>query len=417
MKIFYSKKAFTLVEIITVITILGVVAAIIIPNAIKSTTEKSNKTKVAKAITTYDRLIQTFIIENNLQVSTSILNKLGRYNKMTLPNNVASRLEYTKGLQRGSDEYNAALSQRDQDLQAYDNEINSGECENIRKYFKISTYSFKDKRTNRNITMSTKCMFKAGGLWWDVTNISKTIIATIPEVLTDEEGNKNVNIDDIALNYDDKRAFYLNTIQDKNGSYLTNNATKNDSVEVQIQNFKAYDYAFNKSSITYLPCTKTRTKSCTNSGNIGYSYKNGKPAAIDLSHKNEKGEYDEYYRFCSSNSVDTCKCKYVKVNDVNPSTANKEVYMITQNSLDTCLAAINDYNKEIFGIEPMSKVCAYITYDKNDSEFSESNYDPTVKDALKAMTTSYCPYSYDTRQAEDSWMNNMIRQKWEQFNL
>ena len=59
-----SKKGFTLVELLIVVAILAVIAAIAIPSTLHRVTERQNKTRVRKALSTYQTLVEKMIIEN-----------------------------------------------------------------------------------------------------------------------------------------------------------------------------------------------------------------------------------------------------------------------------------------------------------------------------------------------------------------
>ena len=65
-----EKKAFTLVEILIVIIVIVIAISATIPSAMKKSAIKADKAKVAKAISAYDKFIQTFTSKNKLNVST-----------------------------------------------------------------------------------------------------------------------------------------------------------------------------------------------------------------------------------------------------------------------------------------------------------------------------------------------------------
>jgi len=127
-KIGIGKKAFTLAELLIVLSIIGIVASMTVPSALHNSIEKRNIVKVKKAVTVYEQTIQSIIIENNIL----------------------------------SD---AALSQ-------WADSKNKNNCSNTSQYFKISD--------------GNGCIFKTSdGLWWDIDNISKPIIALKENDLTD----------------------------------------------------------------------------------------------------------------------------------------------------------------------------------------------------------------------------------------
>ena len=146
-------KAFTLAEVLATVVILGVIAAITIPSTLHRVTERQNKTRVRKAMTTYQTLVEKMIIENNIGRSTEALNQWAN---------------------------------------------NDGNCTNARRYLKGSRDG---------------CIFRsADGLWYNITNISETIIGF------DNHGQPtNVQNNNIALG-DENKAFALVTSFDQNGS-------------------------------------------------------------------------------------------------------------------------------------------------------------------------------------------------------
>lgn len=117
---FKNSKGFTLAEVLIVLSILGMVAAITIPTAVRRHTELANKTRVKKALSTYEKIVASIIIENNLDRNENQLNRF----------------------------------------------ISANNCENIKRYVKFSK------------TSGNNCRFLAhDGLWWDVSEFSNTIIA------------------------------------------------------------------------------------------------------------------------------------------------------------------------------------------------------------------------------------------------
>jgi len=111
--------AFTLAEIIVVLTLLGTVAAITIPSALNNVSKKSNVTKIKKAYAMYDKFIQSFIVINNIKTLKD-LKYLASHDGTAIATtpvrkNYATTTEYTQAR----------------------NEYNNGNCENIHKDFKI----------------------------------------------------------------------------------------------------------------------------------------------------------------------------------------------------------------------------------------------------------------------------------------
>lgn len=60
------KIAFTLAEVMTVIALLGVVAAITIPSTIKRVKEKANRTKIIKAMAIWEQFVPAFLADNGI---------------------------------------------------------------------------------------------------------------------------------------------------------------------------------------------------------------------------------------------------------------------------------------------------------------------------------------------------------------
>ncbi len=61
-----KKPAFTLAEIIIEMTILGMVAAIVVPTTIRRVIERENKTILRKGMSTYQQAVEKMIVENNI---------------------------------------------------------------------------------------------------------------------------------------------------------------------------------------------------------------------------------------------------------------------------------------------------------------------------------------------------------------
>ena len=66
------KKAFTLAEVLITLTILGIVAAIAVPNVIHKNQTRVNKTRVKKGYANYERLMSMIMTENNLNTNEQI---------------------------------------------------------------------------------------------------------------------------------------------------------------------------------------------------------------------------------------------------------------------------------------------------------------------------------------------------------
>ena len=71
-----QKTAFTLTETLITVVILGIVAAILVPNLINRQVENTNRTKVKKAMAAYEKTINFIILENDIK-STEELKEFG----------------------------------------------------------------------------------------------------------------------------------------------------------------------------------------------------------------------------------------------------------------------------------------------------------------------------------------------------
>ena len=70
------KNAFTLAETLVTVVILGIVAAIVVPNLINRQVENANRTRVKKAMAAYEKAINFIILENDIK-STEELKEFG----------------------------------------------------------------------------------------------------------------------------------------------------------------------------------------------------------------------------------------------------------------------------------------------------------------------------------------------------
>ena len=115
-----NKKSFTLSELIIVITVIGIIAVLVVPQLIRRQMEIAKRTKLKKAMTVYDFMMNKMIIENDLKSN--------------------------------------------QDLENW-----CEPCSNSAQYFKITAADPDD---------TTGCRFKTSdGVWWDITNIQQPIVA------------------------------------------------------------------------------------------------------------------------------------------------------------------------------------------------------------------------------------------------
>ena len=144
----YCKSyAFTLSETLITVVILGIVAAILVPNLINRQVENANRTKVKKAMASYEKAINFIILENDIK-STEELKEFG-------------------------EEEN---------------------CKFSKAYFKTVQDGAND------------CIFRTTDrVWWDITDLTNPII-----ILKDSQLNKSkAELQTLAKNVTDKTVFAL----------------------------------------------------------------------------------------------------------------------------------------------------------------------------------------------------------------
>ena len=90
-----SKKAFTLAETLITLAILGVVAAISIPSLMKASLDKANRTKIRKAMSTYEKLMSEIVVENQISDTNTLINAI---------NDCSKYKAYFKSVENGDDD-------------------------------------------------------------------------------------------------------------------------------------------------------------------------------------------------------------------------------------------------------------------------------------------------------------------------
>ncbi|MBQ7450253.1 prepilin-type N-terminal cleavage/methylation domain-containing protein [bacterium] len=89
-----NKKAFTLAEVLITLSILGVVAALTIPSLVNRQNELAAITKLKKAISTYESVVEVYMAEeeatNFAGAADGGCTELQQYFKMTQNNNAAA---------------------------------------------------------------------------------------------------------------------------------------------------------------------------------------------------------------------------------------------------------------------------------------------------------------------------------------
>lgn len=164
-----KKRAFTLAEILSVVVILGIVAAITIPSAIKHNSKSISKTKIKKAMAAYERFVQTAKIENNLY-----------------------------------------------SINDFENFKNNNNCEASLRYFKINRHDAQNP-----------CMFRTSdGLWWNLNPGSPpvaleqmAIVSTDREKLTE---NNPRRIYELVRDLNDNDLYAFTVSVDQNGAFRVN---------------------------------------------------------------------------------------------------------------------------------------------------------------------------------------------------
>lgn len=81
-----NKKGFTLAETLTVLSIIGAVAAITIPSLYINSKNTENISKIKKAVSTYDSLIRRVAVENRLATNERLSSYLTRLDCQNLRN-------------------------------------------------------------------------------------------------------------------------------------------------------------------------------------------------------------------------------------------------------------------------------------------------------------------------------------------
>ena len=142
-----KKTAFTLMETLVTVVILGIVAAILVPNLINRQVENANRTRVKKAMASYEKAINFMIIENDIRT--------------------------TEGIREFAQEDN---------------------CTSAKGYFKTVQNGAND------------CIFKtADRVWWNITDLTNPII-----ILKDSQLNKTTTeLQTLAKDVNDKTVFSM----------------------------------------------------------------------------------------------------------------------------------------------------------------------------------------------------------------
>lgn len=191
-------KAFTLAEVLVTLTILGIVASITVPGIVKRQTERTNKTKILKAMTTYESVLQQIAINEGIS-SISALKSLAKS---------SSSIERPAKNANGDDIVQTHVI---------------SDCSNLLKYLKVSdnVKVTTGKETARR-TSESNCrkIRTSDGLWWDFNSIDKPIVAFKDENLSATIANSTDNND----------AFYFIAKWPENSRTPVANTTENLSI-------------------------------------------------------------------------------------------------------------------------------------------------------------------------------------------
>ncbi|MBQ7450158.1 type II secretion system protein [bacterium] len=130
------KNGFTLAETLITLSILGIVAAITIPSLVGRQIENQNRTKLKKAMATYEKVINNILIENDLQTEDSF----------------------------------KAWAKNDATTNNYQEQVG---------YFKVAEMS--------TLPGSEKCRFKTGErIWWDICGVNDSNIENAIVILDEK---------------------------------------------------------------------------------------------------------------------------------------------------------------------------------------------------------------------------------------
>ena len=202
--------AFTLAETLTVLSIMGIVAALTIPALYSRHTQTVNITKVKKSMTTYDAVIKRIKAENNLSTE-----------------------------------------------EKFDNYVNKLEnCGNTTKYF---------IKTEGN-----GCRFKTSdGVWWDLTNIKRPVIAFSQKAINDATASEAdyKNSFYFVSSFDDENILRVNDFSYENGAnaqilaHLFDFVNKTDKYSTELANNTSET---NNNNLTDLDNTENTNTTSTN---------------------------------------------------------------------------------------------------------------------------------------------------------
>lgn len=161
-------KAFTLAEALTVIVILGIIAALLVPALLKNYRYAIYRTKIKKAMVTYETAFNNMVMDSGIYRDTNLLNDWANTNKLR----------------------------------------KSSLCFKSKTYFNILKSGYTD------------CVFRtADGIWWDISTISNPLISLKDEITL----NNNDTLKNNAKSIDSDKTSYVMT-----GRLVSNGMTKSE---------------------------------------------------------------------------------------------------------------------------------------------------------------------------------------------
>ena len=205
------KKGFTLAEILITLTVLGIIAVLTVPSMIQNNQTRINKTRLKKAMATYDKAISQMSIVSGFKTKD-----------------------------------------------AFKNWAEENDCNNTVSYFKVAG----DTREG--------CKFRTSdGIWWDVSSIDRTIISFKESNL---DVNKANDPDDksafvLVTSFDQTNE----TLRVDDLGYETNNNIDNSKAQVEkLYSFMSGNKNDSSNDLTDFskPCTNTCTTTSVNSFTI-----------------------------------------------------------------------------------------------------------------------------------------------------
>ena len=214
-----NRKGFTLAETLITLTILGVVAALTVPGLVRKQVEKTNRTKVKKAMAVYETVMNEIAIYKNIKSNDGLV------------------------------------------------ELNTGNCSITSNYFKKVT--------------DLGCTFKTSdGLWWNIEDIQKPVIS-LKKIDENDSNQTLAKVKEYASDMNNYTAFYFIGQFDNIGILRINdkgwetNQTNQENKQIV---WKLYDYiTMTKYSYDFNSAfSSARSRMCRSTGPYKDCNRNGK---------------------------------------------------------------------------------------------------------------------------------------------